>query len=404
MTEFEKKAEEIRKSAEQAKTEAQAAKAEAAAAKAEAEAVKGELAKKDTELKSAQTQIDNLDKSVKSQAEVIEALKKSIKENPKGFKAAMRAALEEKKTDIQNLLSKAEGQFTVQLKLATTDYTPQSGSQVYGSVLDPGIAAVPVLQNAFLLAFGVKPLTGARVVWREATTAKTVGYVAELANNGNKTTVTFVEKFRRPAKVATYIEISSEAELWFDELVNFCTDEGQRIILEDIDTKVWSGAGDESTKPTEVFGIKAAATAFSGIAKYQNPTIADVISDAIAQVKKNGFSANIALLSYGNEQALKGLKDANDRYLYDQINHTLGQVRIIPTEKLTDDEILIAANNCAEILLGDTYELEFSRKAETDSWRVDFRKLVQTKIKTPWKKGLIYVADIDTAITAITKA
>ena len=60
MTEFEKKADEIRQSAEQAKAEAQAAKAEAAAAKAEAEAAKSELAKRETELKTAQTNIDNL--------------------------------------------------------------------------------------------------------------------------------------------------------------------------------------------------------------------------------------------------------------------------------------------------------------------------------------------------------
>ena len=66
--------------------------------------------------------------------------------------------------------------------------------------------------------------------------------------------------------------------------------------------------------------------------------------------------------------------------------------------------MLVGDSYCSDVYLGSTYELEFSRQAVSDSWRVDFRRICQVKTKTPWKKGLIYVANITNAITAVTKA
>ena len=77
---------------------------------------------------------------------------------------------------------------------------------------------------------------------------------------------------------------------------------------------------------------------------------------------------------------------------------------IIPSDKLNDDEILVADNTCVEIFLANFYELEFSRKASHDAWRVDFRRRGQVKIATPKAKGIVYVADKATAVEAITKA
>lgn len=404
MTEFEQKAAELETELKTAKDEAKVARDEAKAAKENAEKLAGELAEKARELKTAQDNIDALDASVKSQDAAIKALQKKNQEAPKSFKTAMREALEGVKEKISNYMQKAEGNMTVEVKLATTDYTPQAGAQAWGNMLDPVVAAVPYLQNTFLVAFGTRPIAGSRIAWREATTTKNVGYVTELLENKNKSTVVFNEKYRLPAKIATYMEISSEAEMWFEELVNFCTTEGQRLIEQDADDKIWAGAGVDSTKPREVYGIKGQATAFAALAKYDNANVADIISDAVAQVNKAGYNANIAIVSYATEQSLKGIKDGNGNYMYDAVNKMLGQVRVLPSRQLTDEEILVADNSCADVYLGATYELEFSRKAETDSWRVDFRRLVQTVVKTPAKKGIVYVAKIATALTSISKA
>lgn len=377
------------------------------AANAEQKAVAAEqkAAEKEQELKTAQDNINNLDASVKAQEKQIADLRKMLTEQPKSFEKAMRDALTEHKDAITNHLRKSEGSMKVQLKLATTDITAQAGMRVFGNQVDSTIHAVPFLSNAFILVFGTKPLTASRLVWREATTTqKAVGYVAELAENNNKTAIKFVEKFRQPAKIATYMELSSEADQWFDELVNFCTNEGQRIIMDDVDTKIWAGEGNDTDKQTEVYGIKAAATAFNALAKYENPTVADVILDAVAQVRKAGYAANAAIVPYATEQEIRSIKDKNGRYMYNEVTGMLGQVRIVASDKLGATEMLIADSSCAEPFVGSTYELEMTRKAETDSWRVDFRRLAQVKTPAPKKAGLIYVADKEAAIVAITKA
>ena len=403
MTEIEKKAEEMRKASETAAAEAKAAKEKAEAAEKKAADTEQKLDDASKTIEEQKKAIDNLDKSIKSQQEIIETLRKSIQEQPKSFRKAMREALDAKKDYITEQF-KTSDKFTIELKLATSDITAQSGAQALGTVMDPNVHAVPLLSNAFILAFGTRELTGPRLGWVEASTSKNVGYVKELTANSNKTTTTFSEKFRKPAKIATYMEVSSEFETWFESLYNFCVDEGQRLILKDADEKIWSGQGNDSSKQDEIYGLKSNNTAFAALGKYQNATIADVILDAVAQIRKAGYSANVAIVSYATEAKLKGLKDANNNYIYDRVSQKLGQVTIIPAEQLSDTEIFVADNSCAEIYFGSIYEMEFTRQASTDSWRVDLRKHVQVKVTTPKKKGLVYVSDIDTAKTSINEA
>lgn len=401
--EIKKKAEEIKNELETAKKEAKAAKEKAEALSAELKETKSALEYKGKKIDEQAEQIDNLDKSFKSQQETIENLRKIIRESPATFSKKMREELEEKKSMIEESFKKTD-RFTVELKIATTDLTPQTGSQYTGTAMDPNIQSVPMLGNAFILAFGTKDLTSSRIAWVESTVSKNVGYVKELAANSNKTTITFNEKYRKPAKIATYMEISSEFENWFETLYNFCIDEGQRLIMKDADAKIWSGAGNDTSKQDEVYGLKTQATAFSKVATYDSPTVADVIFDAIAQVKKAGYAANVAIVSYGTMAKLQGLKDSTGNYMFDKVNGKLQQVRVLESDQLTDDEMLVADSSCADIYFGTLYELEFTRQASTDSWRVDYRRYVQVKVTAPKKKGLIYVANIDTAITSITAA
>ena len=361
------------------------------------------------ELKSAKevaekqaTEINNLDESVKAQQKTIEELRKMINEAPKTYRKAMRDALESKKAEIAEFIKDGKGSFTVEFKLGTTSLTPAGNNFVsYGAQQDQNIHAVPVLGNAFLLAFGTKAMDGARIAWVEASTTKNVGYVEELAENTNKSEVAFIEKQRRAAKIATYMEISSEVENWFEALYDFCVNEGERLIMSDLDGKVWNGDGSDAVNPTHIYGVKGAATAFAKLGTYNNANEADVIIDAVAQIRKAGFAANVAIVSYGTEANLKGLKDSSGNYIYDKAKAAIGQVTIVPSDKLEDGEMLIADTSCVEIFLANFYELEFSRKASHDAWRVDFRRRGQVKVAGPKAKGLVYVADKATAIEAI---
>jgi HK97 family phage prohead protease len=353
-------------------------------------------AEKDAEIKTAKENINNLDASVKAQEQTIAALRKMIAEQPKSFASAMREALESKKADIEKFF-KGTGSYTIEFKVAS----PAGAS--YATNLDPEVYGVPVLGNAFLLAFRNTTINGARIAWMEATTSKNVGYVAELAE-ASKTDVTFIEKSRSMAKIATYMEISSEVEGWFELLYDFCVAEGQRIVLKDVDAKVWAGAGNDSTKPKEIYGIKAVATPFAKLGTYEDANVGDVVLDAIAQVQKNGFRADVAIVSYATLAALKGVKNAQGNYLFNELTGMFGQVKLFPSDQLTDKEVVVADSYCAEVVMSPLYELEFSRNASTDSWRVDFRRHAQVKVATPKAKGIVYTSDYTAAITAITKA
>lgn len=361
-----------------------------------AAAAEQKAAEKEAELKTAQENINNLDASVKSQEQAIADLRKMIAEQPKTFRKAMREALDEHKSTIEGFI-KSTGRYTVEFKVASPE------GAAFGSVTDNSVHSVPVLGNAFLLAFRNVTVNSNKLAWIEASTTKNVGYVAELAAS-SKSEVAFVEKTRALAKVATYMEISSEVEGWYEMLYDFCVAEGQRIILKDIDAKVWAGAGNDSNKPKEIYGIKANSTAFAALGSYADAQVGDVILDAIAQVQKAGYRADVAIVSYKTLASLRGIKDNNGNYLYNQLTGMFGQVTVYPSDQLSDTEVLVADSFCAEIAMAPLYELEFSRQASTDSWRVDFRRHVQVKTPTAKKAGIIYVADTAAAITAITKA
>lgn len=415
MTEFEQKAEEIRQSAEQAKTEAQAAKAEAAAAKAEAEAVKGKLAEKEAELKTAQTNIDNLDASVKEQAVTIKELKEAQKAlQSQDFKTAFRAALVEKKADIEKALSAKAQKFDLLVELknvgpvGTTSIVPNNR---LGVAEDPTIyAAVPVA-NAFIAAFGIRPRTANKLGWIESTSQAVVDYVAELAQNTSLSDVAFSEKTRAFGKLATKMQLSTELEDWFEQLYNYCVNEGIRMIDNKLDAEIAKGAGDDSNYPNKIYGVFPNATAFSALAvgAVQDANYADVLIDAANQIAKEGFNANVALVTWKTYAALKALKDSNGNYIFDQAKSLLGGLRVLPTTRLSDDagtgsnesEALVADSSCVEIYAGNSFELEFIRNGAYDAYDVYFRKAAQVKIATPNKKGVIKIAALDTAVAAL---
>ena len=409
MTEFEKKAEEIRQNAEQAKSEAQAAKAEAAAAKAEAEAAKNELAGKVAELKTAQTNIDNLDKSVKEQAKSIEDLKKALDAvKSVSFKADFRRALEATKPEIEKALNSKTDKLEVTLELKTA-YPIGTGNVDPNNRLsvmaDPTIYAAIPAANVFILAFGLRPRTANKLGWIESTNQPVVDYVAELAQNTNLSDVSFSEKSRQFGKLAHKMQISTEFEDWFEQLYNYCVNEGVRMIEAKLDYEIYNGAGADTNSTTQrkIYGLKSQATAFSALASHavEKANAADVIFDAVDQIGKAGFHANVAFVTWAILRTIKSIKDENGNYLYDKISGMLSGIRVFPSDNLASGEILVADTNAVEVYAGNSYELEFLRNGDYDAYDVYFRKAAQVKVPTPNKKGLIYVASVATAIAAL---
>jgi HK97 family phage major capsid protein len=211
------------------------------------------------------------------------------------------------------------------------------------------------------------------------------------------------EVIRQFGKIATRLLLSSELNDWMSEIAAWAQGEAIEFIDDKVDSEAWNGAGGPSAQ-RKVYGLKGQATAFSKLGTYEGATVGDVILDAVAQAKKGGFIANVAIVSFGTEAELKGLKDKNGNYIYNQLTGVFGPVRILPSAAVGENEILVADSRCARILRRPSIEVEITRDADLDGWKVNVRKSVQTKVKEAHKKGLIYVADKTTAVSAITKA
>lgn len=360
-------------------------------------------AKSDTEAK--EKEIENLDKSVKSLKAEIEKLGKERVITD--FKSAFRAALEEKKDVIKENFDAQKNNFSIdiEMKSASDIGTGLVNPNNFLSVaVDPTIHAAAPVANAFIVAFGIRPRTANKLGWIEATAQNGADYVAELAANTKKSDVSFAEKTRRFGKIAHTMRISTEFEDWFEQLYNYCVNEGVRMILNKLDQEIWNGLGADSgtgTSPDKIYGLKSQATAFSALGTYQDATIADVLFDAAAQIAKAGYNANVAFVTWADYASLRGIKDAAGNYIFDQARSQLGGLRIYPTGRLTAGEAFVADTTCVEIFAGHGYELEFIRNGVYDAYDVFFRRAAQTKVSTPNKKGLIYVASVTTAKGAI---
>lgn len=360
-------------------------------------------AKSDTEAK--EKEIENLDKSVKSLKAEIEKLGKERVITD--FKSAFRAALEEKKDVIKENFDAQKNNFSIDIELKNVSdigtglVNPNNFLSV---AVDPTIHAAAPVANAFIVAFGIRPRTANKLGWIEATAQNGADYVAELAANTKKSDVSFAEKTRRFGKIAHTMRISTEFEDWFEQLYNYCVNEGVRMILNKLDQEIWNGLGADSgtgTSPDKIYGLKSQATAFSALGTYQDATIADVLFDAAAQIAKKGYNANAAFVTWADYASLRGIKDAAGNYIFDQARSQLGGLRIYPTGRLSAGEAFVADTTCVEIFAGHGYELEFIRNGAYDAYDVFFRRAAQTKVSTPNKKGLIYVASVTTAKGAI---
>jgi HK97 family phage prohead protease len=355
------------------------------------------------ELKTAQENINNLDASVKSQQATIEALQAQLKkEKVQTFGEAVKAALEENKDRIEKMFAEKSGGASVRMEVKMT--AAGVGAAAYGTAVDPQVGSAPHVARAFLAAFAEEIVNADKAAWLDGEFTSAADYVDELTAAADSD-VTANEVIRQFGKIATRLLLSSELNDWMNEISNWAQGEAVEFINDKIDSEVWNGAGADTSAATKkkIYGLKSQATAFAKVGTYAEANVGDVILDAVAQAKKNGYVANVAIVSFETEAELKGIKDKNGNYIYNQLTGAFGPVRVLPSAAVGAGEILVADSRCARVLRRPSVEIEITRDADLDGWKVNVRKAAQTKVKSAHKKGLIYVADKTAAITAITK-
>lgn len=390
------------KDMEEMKKQLEAIEQKAASAEQRAVAAEQKAAEKEAELKTAMENIDNLDASIKAQQELIESIQSSMTEKKEmTFAGALKAALMENKERIEKMFAEKSAGSSVRMDVKMT--AEGVGAQAYGTIVDPAVGAAPHVTRAFLAAFGEEVVNGDKAAWLDGTFTNAADYVDELTA-AQDSDADANEVIRQFGKIATRLLLSSELKDWMTELYNWAQTEAVEFINDKVDEEVWKGAGNDTNAKKKIYGLKSQATAFAKVGTYTDATVGDVILDAVAQAKKNGFAANVAIVPFGIEAELKGIKDKNGNYIYNQLTGAFGPVRVIPSAVMGDNEMLIADTRCAKILRRPAIEVEITREADLDGWKVNVRKAAQTKVKTAHKKGLIYVADKNAAITAIAKA
>ena len=355
------------------------------------------------EMKAAEMEenINNLDASVKAQQEVIEGLKASLKEKKEmTFADALKSALNDNKERIEKMFAEKSAGSSVRMDVKMT--ATGVGAQAYATGVDPVVGSMPHTTRAFLAAFGEENVNADKAAWLDGSFTNNADYVEELAA-ATDSDATANEVIRQFGKIATRLLLSSELKDWMTEIYAWAQGEGLEFINDKVDSEVWNGAGNDTDAKRKIYGLKSQATAFAKVGTYADATIGDVILDAVAQAKKNGYAANVAICSFATEAELKGLKDKNGNYIYNQLTGMFGQVRILPSAVVGENEILVADSRCAKVLRRPSIEVEITRDADLDGWKVNLRKSAQTKVKTAHKKGLIYVADKAAAVTAISK-
>jgi HK97 family phage major capsid protein len=241
-----------------------------------------------------------------------------------------------------------------------------------------------------------------KAAWLDGTFTNSADYVDELTA-AQDSDASANEVIRQFGKIATRLLLSSELNDWMTEIYNWAQNEAIEFINDKVDAEVWAGAGADTSAATKkkIYGLKSQATAFSKLATYANANVGDLILDAVAQAKKNGYAANVAIVSFSTEAELKAVKDANGNYIYNQLTGMFGPVRVLPSAAVADAEILVADSRCARVLRRPSIEVEITRDADLDGWKVNVRKSAQTKVKAAHKKGLIYISNKTTALTSI---
>ena len=380
----------------------ESAQNEAKAAKDAVKAMEAEVKSANDTIKEQATQIDNLDASIKAQDAVIKSMQKTMSENKTvTFEEAIKSALVENKDKIEKMFAEKQAGSSLRFEVKATGVT--ATATAYGTAVDTVVGSAPHVARAFLALFGEEVVAGDKAAWLDGEYTDNADYVEELtaAQDSNATTDEVIRQF---GKIATRLLIPSEVQDWMNVVAQWATNEAQEFINDKVEAEVYNGAGNDTNAKKKVYGIKGQATAFSKLATYENANVADVIFDAVAQAKKNGYLANGAIVSFGTEAELKGIKDKNGTPIYNQYTGMLGGVRILPSAVVGENEIFVADSRCARVLRRPSIEIEITRDADLDGWKVNVRKAVQTKVKKAHKKGIIYVADKATAIAAINKA
>jgi hypothetical protein len=276
----------------------------------------------------------------------------------------------------------------------------------------------PTTPNAF---FGVPGLGGgivengkSLIMWIPCTYTSAVGYVAENNAAGTDDAGVGQEKTREMAKISAKLPMSAET---FEDLPQFAQRLVDQLLVKAsyfVDSEIYSGDGNDATAKQHIYGIKTqGSTAFDYVtygATYTKANILDLIDACSVQAELGNYKVNTVRLNPKRASELRRQKDSNGQPIVQQLvdgSPAIGGLRLITTSKIAYDEMLVSDDRLIQIWTKRSMNLKIGQigtgDVEADRYTAILFARYQCLVEDADKVGVVYVANIDNAISGINK-
>ena len=395
---------------------AEAKEARKIAEKALAEAGKVKDLEEKTEGHGAD--IENLDASLKQMSAQIEKLSKSTEGKSLEKVLAETFNSDEFKNGLKEVV---EGK-RVSYKTEVKSYTGLDSGDLTGTVnlTMPNTQVEADAQKKLVLLGSVPtytvPQDKAIIMWPEGAFTDQTAYVAEGTASSVASSAALVEKTRAIAKVGAFLPFTRESSTDMSYFLNWAKNEAILAIRNKVDTEMISGAGaDGGDDAKKVYGlITSGSTAFNATTAGVNGAIAgaqifdllNAIDSQISLGTNDAYQANLILMHPSDFAKYRSLKDANGALLFQNnggVYSYMGKT-VKQTAKLSAGQMIVMDTAALQMYEKLGFEVEIERVASTDSYVMYLRWRGQFVVPANKKKAVIYVANIGTAIAAITGA
>ena len=362
--------------------------------------------------------IENLDASIKQMSAQIEKLSKSTEGKSLEKVLAETFNSDEFKNGLKDVV---EGK-RVSYKSEVKTYAGLDSADVTGTVnlTMPNTQVEADAQRKLVLLGSVPtytvPQDKAIIMWPEGSFTDQTDYVAEGTASGTASSAALVEKTRLISKVAAFLPFTRESSTDMSYFLNWAKNEAILAIRNKVDTEMISGLGaDGGAHTKKVYGlITSGSTAFNATTAGVNGAIAgaqifdllNAIDSQISLGTNDAYQANLILMNPSDFAKYRSLKDANGALLFQNnggVYSYMGKT-VKQTAKLTAGQMIVMDTAALQMYEKLGFEVEVERVASTDSYVMYLRWRGQFVVPSNKKKAVIYVANIATAIAAITGA
>lgn len=381
---------------------------------AEAGKVKDLEEKTDAYKADIEANIENLDASIKQMSAQIEKLSKSTEGKSFDKVLAETFGSDEFKNGLKDVVEGKRASFTHEVKLDTSAVTGTVNLTMPNTQIEADAQRKLVLLGS--VPSNIVPQDKAVIMWPEGTFTDNTDYVAENNAPGTASSAVLEEKTRKIAKIGAKLPFTKETSTDMSYFLNWAKNEAILAIRNKVDTELLSGLGadTDSTTQKKIYGLIGSSTAFNATTAGVNGAISDAkifdllnaIDAQIALGTNGAYAANLILMNPSDFAKYRSMKDSNGALLFQAnggVYSYMGKT-VKQSAKLSAGQMIVLDTAALQMYEKLGFEVEVERVASTDSYVMYLRWRGQFVVPSNKKKAVIYVANIGTAIAAITGA